>query len=206
MSTRSFQTLAKPNKFCHEEKRSQFIAFIWSIESKDQGFTQFENIKIQYPDARHYCWAYILGNPDQARSAGFNDDGEPGGTAGKPMLNVLFQRKIGNVFAMVVRYFGGIKLGAGGLTRAYGQAISGALNTAELKWIVPTIQLSIEMDFALEQKVRNILFQHQIDIAQYEYSDQVTLTCLCPETQLQNIGRALSEQTAGSVICKPKIE
>jgi uncharacterized YigZ family protein len=202
MSTRSFQILAKPSEFCYEEKRSRFIAFLWPIETKEQGFIYFNAVKNEYPDARHYCWAYILGDPEQALSAGFNDDGEPGGTAGKPMLNVLFQRKIGNVFALVVRYFGGIKLGAGGLTRAYGQAVSGALDAAEFKWLVPSIQLEIEMDFALEQKVRNILSQHHIEIIQHQYNSKVLLSCLCPIHLRQALEKSLNEQTSGRVICK----
>ena len=135
---RPFQTLSHPTQFCYEEKRSRFFAFIWPVTSKDEGFAHFQTIKSQHPDARHHCWAYLIGDPEQALAAGFNDDGEPGGTAGKPMLNVLMQRKVGNVFAVVVRYFGGIKLGAGGLTRAYGQAVSRALDAAELQWVVPT--------------------------------------------------------------------
>jgi uncharacterized YigZ family protein len=156
---RPFQTLTHPTHFCHEEKRRRFIAHLWPIKSKEEGFAHFEIIKQEHPEARHHCWAYVIGDPEQALAAGFNDDGEPGGTAGKPMLNVLMQRKVGNVFAVVVRYFGGIKLGAGGLTRAYGQAVSGALDAAELVMVVPTQAVSIQVEFALEQRVRNLLTQ-----------------------------------------------
>lgn len=198
--THAYQTLSRPTQFCYEEKRSRFLAFIWPITSKDQGFAFFQEIKSQYPDARHHCWAYLLGDPAQALTAGFNDDGEPGGTAGKPMLNVLMQRKVGDVFAMVVRYFGGIKLGAGGLTRAYGQAISGALDVAELKLVVPRQQLTIEVGFSLEQRARNLLQQQDVLVTEVRYSDvSAILTCDCPASQINSLKALLLDQTAGKV-------
>lgn len=197
---RPFQTLTHPTHFCHEEKRSRFIAYLWPIKSKDEGFEHFEAIKREHPDARHHCWAYVIGDPEQALAAGFNDDGEPGGTAGKPMLNVLIQRKVGNVFAVVVRYFGGIKLGAGGLTRAYGQAVSGALDGAALFMVVPTLPVSIQVEFALEQRVRNLLTQQGIGILDVFYSDQVVLKCECPVDFVEELRDILREQTAGRVV------
>jgi len=197
---RPFQTLSHPTIFCYEEKRSRFIAHLWPIKSKEEGFEYFEAIKRQHQDARHHCWAYVIGDPEQALAAGFNDDGEPGGTAGKPMLNVLMQRKVGNVFAVVVRYFGGIKLGAGGLTRAYGQAVSGALDAAELLMVVPTSAVSIQVEFALEQRVRNLLTQQGIDILNVSYTDQVMLGCECPVDFVEQLRDILREQTAGRVV------
>lgn len=198
--SRPFNTLARPSEYGYEEKRSRFIALIWPVASKEQGFAYYQQAKHDYPDARHHCWAYLLGDPEQALSAGFNDDGEPGGTAGKPMLHVLTQRKVGNVFAVVVRYFGGIKLGAGGLTRAYGQAVSGALDAAELAQVVPLCAVTITADYALEDKVRNILKQFAIDPDNPLYSEQVRLCCHCPEYQLEQLAEAIQEQTAGQAI------
>jgi uncharacterized YigZ family protein len=195
-----FQTLAHPTHFCYEEKRSRFLTFIWPITTKEEGFAHFEAIKQEYPDARHHCWAYLLGDPEQALAAGFNDDGEPGGTAGKPMLNVLMQRKVGNVFAVVVRYFGGVKLGAGGLTRAYGQAISGALDAAEFKLVVHREQLIIEVGFSLEQKMRNLLQHQEVIVLEVHYSEaSAILKCDCPSSQINSIKSLLLEQAAGKV-------
>jgi uncharacterized YigZ family protein len=197
--SRPFQTLARPATFCYEEKRSRFIAYLWPIKSKDEGFVHFEAIKAEHPEARHHCWAYVIGDPEQALAAGFHDAGEPGGTAGKPMLNVLMQRKVGNVFAVVVRYFGGIKLGAGGLTRAYGQAVSRALDEAELCKVVPTQAVNIQVEFALEQRVRNILDQQDISILDAAYTDKVVLLCECPMDFVAQLREILQEQTAGRV-------
>jgi len=195
---RPFQTLSHPTQFCYEEKRSRFIAHLWPIKSKEEGFAHFEAIKQQHPDARHHCWAYVIGDPEQALAAGFNDDGEPGGTAGKPMLNVLMQRKVGNVFAVVVRYFGGIKLGAGGLTRAYGQAVSRALDAAELQWVVPTELLRIEIAFSLEQKIRNILQQQGVSVLDAHYKENhVQLVGDCPVDRLDAIKTLIQDSTSG---------
>lgn len=197
---RSYQTLSHPTHFIYEEKRSRFLAFIFPATSKEEGFAHFESIKQKYPDARHHCWAYLLGDPEQALAAGFNDDGEPGGTAGKPMLNVLMQRKVGDVFAVVVRYFGGVKLGAGGLTRAYGQAISGALDSAQVKLVVHREQLAIEVGFSLEQKVRNLLQHQEVVVQEVQYSEaSAILKCDCPASQIEHIKTLLLDQTAGKV-------
>lgn len=196
--SRPYQTLSRPIEFCYEEKRSRFIAYILPIAAKEEGFAHFEVIKQQHPDARHHCSAYVIGDPEQATAAGFSDDGEPGGTAGKPMLNVLMQRKVGSVFAVVVRYFGGIKLGAGGLTRAYGQAVSRALDAGEFKWITPRQQLTIETDFSLEQKVRIFLQREDVVITDVRYGlESVTLVCDCAMDRIEPIKALLQEQTSG---------
>lgn len=196
----AFQTLSQPTHFLYEEKRSRFLAFIWPVATKEEGFVYFESVKREHPDARHHCWAYVIGDPEQALAAGFHDDGEPGGTAGKPMLNVLMQRKVGNVFAVVVRYFGGIKLGAGGLTRAYGQAVSRALDVAEFKWITPRQQLTLEADFSLEQKIRNFLQHEDVAIKEVRYEELcVTLVCDCPVDRITPLKALLQEQTSGRI-------
>jgi len=96
-------------------KKSRFIARVVPIGSREDALAAVAVAKRDYPDARHHCWAYLLGEPGDARSAGMSDDGEPAGTAGKPILNVLQHGKFGDVLVVVIRYFGGIKLGAGGL-------------------------------------------------------------------------------------------
>lgn len=199
--SRIFNTLAKPCQYCYEEKRSRFIAHIWPVESKEQGFAYLEEVKLTFPDARHYCWAYLLGDPQQALTAGFNDDGEPGGTAGKPMLHVLTQRQVGDVFAVVVRYFGGIKLGAGGLTRAYGQAVSKALDLAQLQQVVPHCAINISTDFAFESRVRQLLAQFDVQVLKAVYQQQVNLCCQCPEHLFAGLRDALQEHTAGNALC-----
>lgn len=204
--SRIFKTLGAPAVYTYEEKRSRFIAHLCSVSDKDQGFKYFDQIKQAFPDARHHCWAYIIGDPEQAQSAGFNDDGEPGGTAGKPMLNVLTQRKVGNIFAVVVRYFGGIKLGAGGLTRAYGQAISKALDNAEWVDVIPMTTICIKAEYALESRLRNILASFNISNIHVEYQQNMILTCPFPEHQFESLQDMIQEQSNGQAICKESEE
>ncbi len=195
-----YQSLAKPSQFTYEEKRSRFIAQVWPVAGKEAFAELLQQTKNGHPDARHICSAYLLGDPEQALSAGFNDDGEPGGTAGKPMLNVLMQRKVGDVFALVVRYFGGIKLGAGGLARAYGQAVSGALDQAELLEVVPRVNVQVRMSFSLEERARHIVASKGIDAISASYSEVVHLAFDCPEHLLDSLRLQLMEATAGKAV------
>ena len=114
-------------------KNSQFICFIAPAASAAVAHEFIAQIKLKYPDARHVCWAFIAGKPKQTTVVSCSDDGEPAGTAGKPMLNVLLHSEIGEVVAVVVRYFGGIKLGAGGLTRAYANTAKQVIDLLEEK-------------------------------------------------------------------------
>ena len=112
---------AVPAASCEQEyvvKRSRFIARVVPVNSRADVNAAVARAREDYPDARHHCWAYLLGPPGKAAGAGMSDDGEPAGTAGKPILNVLQHGHLGDVLVIVVRYFGGIKLGAGGLVRA----------------------------------------------------------------------------------------
>ena len=101
------------------DQKSRFISRAGCVTSKDEAKLFVHQCRLDYEDAGHYCWAYLLGNPDRASSAAMSDDGEPSGTAGKPILNVLQHKNVGDIMVVVVRYFGGVKLGAGGLVRAY---------------------------------------------------------------------------------------
>lgn len=165
-------------------KKSRFIAYAQHIVSRETGMLWLEEIKQQYPDARHHCWAYQLGNPGCATNAGMGDDGEPSGTAGKPILNVLQHKGIGDVMIIVVRYFGGIKLGAGGLTRAYGQAAQAVMEVLPTEQQVPMTSLHVTCDFSLEQSIRHWLTQADGELQEVAYSKQVSLQVALPDDRL----------------------
>ena len=114
----AYQILTQPAEAEIEIKKSRFIAHALPVSSRDDALKAVKQLKTRYPDARHHCWAYLLGDPTGAASAAMDDDGEPSGTAGRPILGVLQDRRVGDTLIVVVRYFGGIKLGASGLTRA----------------------------------------------------------------------------------------
>jgi uncharacterized YigZ family protein len=166
-----------------EIKKSRFIAYARHISSRQQGLSWLDEIKLQYPDARHHCWAYLLGNPSCAANAGMGDDGEPSGTAGKPILNVLQHKAVGDIMIVVVRYFGGIKLGAGGLTRAYGQSAQAVMEVLPIEQRIEMVQLQITGDFSQEQTIRHWLSQLKGEILSIEYSQQVCMRVELPKSE-----------------------
>ena len=143
----------------HEEeiKKSTFIVHIAHTPDVDSAKAFITQINQQYPDARHNCWAYVAGAPGGSHVYGFSDDGEPNGTAGKPMLNVLQGSGLGEICAVTTRYFGGIKLGTGGLVRAYGGTLNNALSQLETSIKVPSVELIGDSDYALQGQIEQCL-------------------------------------------------
>lgn len=142
----------------HQEeiKKSTFIVHIGHTPDLNSAKAFIKNIEEKYSDARHNCWAHVAGNPGGSHVYGFSDDGEPNGTAGKPMLNVLVGSGLGEVTAVVTRYFGGIKLGTGGLVRAYGGSLNNALAKLHTVVKVPSIEL---VGFS-EYSMQGVIEQH----------------------------------------------
>ncbi len=168
-------------------KKSRFIARVVPVTGREQVNAAVQQARRDYPDARHHCWAYLLGRPEDAASAGMSDDGEPAGTAGKPILNVLQHGDVGNVLVVVIRYFGGIKLGAGGLVRAYGSATRQALEAAPAIEQRELLVLSVTGDFAAEQSLRHLLPELQGELLAVDYSSRVTLTVAIPGEQVEQL-------------------
>ncbi|MCW8109540.1 YigZ family protein [Alteromonas ponticola] len=163
-----------------EVKKSRFITLAGFASSRQEAMDLLEQAKITYPDARHHCWAYIIGHPASPELAAMADDGEPSGTAGRPILNVLQHKQVGHIMMVVVRYFGGIKLGAGGLVRAYSAAAQAGMNELSLKHDVPVWNVVVVVDFAQEQYIRHWLEQHAGVVNNVAYSNEVTLTVTIP--------------------------
>lgn len=143
----------------HQEeiKKSTFIVHIGHTPDLNAAKAFIKNIEEKYSDARHNCWAYVAGKPGGSHVYGFSDDGEPNGTAGKPMLNVLTGSGIGEITAVVTRYFGGVKLGTGGLVRAYGGSLNNALAKLQTKINVPNVKLVGTSDYAVQGAIEQCL-------------------------------------------------
>lgn len=188
----SYQTLQKAVTARLEIKKSEFIAYAYPVTSREKAMFHVEQLRVKYPDARHWCWAYIIGDPENTTSAGFDDDGEPNGTAGRPILNVLQHKSIGNIVIIVVRYFGGIKLGAGGLTRAYANSAQAAVDKMTLQPYVPMAQIQILADFATEAQCRYVVEDLNGQIDDVDYSKQVTLTITIAELDIENLKERLA--------------
>lgn len=180
----TYHTPAKAVTACIEIKKSQFIAYAYPVDDREQAMFHVKQIKQKYPDARHHCWAYIIGDPNNTTSAGFDDDGEPNGTAGRPILNVLQHKTIGNVIVIVVRYFGGIKLGAGGLTRAYAGSAQAVVDAMKLIAYIAKIDVSIHTDFANESQVRYVLEDNGGRVLNVNYAKSVILQARLAEQDL----------------------
>lgn len=181
----------------YEEKRSRFITYLEPVSSRAQALEFLESLRLLYPDARHHCWVYVVGDPASAIELAFSDDGEPSGTAAKPMLNVLQHRGVGNCMAVVVRYFGGVKLGAGGLVRAYSTSISQVVDAANLKEYVPHCEVQLLCDFDQESQLRHWLIPLEGVVVSVEYSANVALRITLPSAQREALLERLELQGGG---------
>ncbi|BDF95959.1 MULTISPECIES: YigZ family protein [Pseudoalteromonas] len=148
---------AAPVFYQEEIKKSTFIVHIAHTPDLASAKAFIREIENKYSDARHNCWAHVAGNPGGSHVYGFSDDGEPNGTAGKPMLNVLIGSGLGEVTAVVTRYFGGIKLGTGGLVRAYGGSLNNALTQLTTTVKVPSVELIGYSDYSIQGAIEQLL-------------------------------------------------
>lgn len=195
--TTPYRAIARACQYTLEEKRSLFHTYLFPVQTREQALAHVEQLRIEQPGATHYCWAYLLGPADQPRSQAFNDDGEPSGTAGKPMLHVLTQRGAGDCLAVVVRIFGGVKLGAGGLVRAYGGAVSQALDCAEWRDVTPISEVTIRIPFADEERVRHCLDPLEATILNVTYDQEVHLNIAVPSGALNALKERVQHLTSG---------
>ncbi|MBE9579622.1 MULTISPECIES: YigZ family protein [Moraxella] len=187
----TYHTLSAPCQAVYEIKKSEFLAFAYPISQKDEVMFHVEHLRERYPDARHHCVAYILGDPHNTTHAGFDDDGEPNGTAGRPILNVLQHKAIGNVLVVVVRYFGGIKLGAGGLTRAYATATQLVVDEMTLVLFVPKSVVKVATTFAHEAQIRYLVGQAGGEILEADYAHNVVMTVELDSEKVDEFGESL---------------
>jgi uncharacterized YigZ family protein len=163
------------------EKRSRFITYCEKVTSNEEFKYFLSRLKQKYPDARHYCYGFRIGPLNHA-NRGFSDDGEPSGTAGMPILNVIDHSEFSDIAIIVVRYFGGTKLGTGGLARAYSQAANTLLQQLEWVKFQQTQKLSLCCDFPQEHQVRYLINQLGGDIISVDYQHRVMLMVELPET------------------------
>lgn len=175
------------------EKKSRFIARVFPIKTEEEAAELLEKIKKQYWDARHHCWAYIIGESQiQER---FSDDGEPTGTAGKPILEVIRGQKLRNVMIIVIRYFGGTLLGTGGLVRAYTQAAQEGLLKSNVILKVKGYRLKIRTDYTGLGKIQYLLAQSGIPVVDSQYDEKVELYVLVSEEEEKRLVAELTEAT-----------
>ncbi len=185
-----------PVTFEQTIKGSRFICVLGHGTSQEQIFRELELIRLGHPKATHVCWAYIAGPPGSP-ARGMSDAGEPKGTAGRPMLNVLDHSGFGEIWAAVIRYFGGIKLGKGGLIRAYTSSVQQALSLVETEERQPMLPYLLDFDYNLQPVFEKLLEESGVQIIERTYALQVSLSLLVPETKIPEIGRKIAELSGG---------
>ncbi len=165
---------AQAIELSYEIKRSRFIAYIAHSANTEMARHIISQQKKRYADARHHCWAFIACPPLSASAIRFSDDGEPSGCAGKPILNVLQYSHYGEIICVVSRYFGGIKLGAGGLIRAYSSSTQTTIEQLHIKEVVTLTSIKIQFDYPFESSIRHYLELQKMTIQQVDYLNQIT--------------------------------
>ena len=190
---------ARETRFAHEIKKSRFIGVATRVSSPEDVTEALATLKKEFPDATHHCWAYVLGNPKTSSHMRMDDDGEPSGTAGKPILNVLQHKNVGDILLVVVRYFGGTKLGAGGLVRAYSSSASGVMECLEVVTNTPLREARLRLDYAEEQPVRRLLEELEVTVSSSTYREHVELLIRFAEDRSPVLENALAERTSGRV-------
>ena len=179
------------------EKKSKFIAHIFDVESEQQAAAIIAEVKKKYWDARHNCYAYILG--DKGEIQRFSDDGEPSGTAGKPILEVLSGNECSNCLCIVTRYFGGVLLGTGGLIRAYTSASKEALDDCLTGELVEGVHAYLDADYNYVGKIQHLCIQHDITVVSTEYSDNAIFELMMEKQVLQKFEKTLTEMSSGRI-------
>ena len=165
------------------EKKSRFIAHVIPIESEEGVLEKIESLKKEYWDARHNCYAFVVGANNEVQR--FSDDGEPQGTAGKPILEVLLNKNVHNTLILVTRYFGGTLLGTGGLIRAYGQASVEGLKDAKVMQVFDGVAFELSVDYESIGKIKYNMVQFGVGDAEEEYGEGVTLKIQMKKTDFE---------------------
>lgn len=179
------------------EKKSRFIAHVQAVDSVEEAQECIEAVKKKYWDARHNCSAFSVGEMNPLTRC--SDDGEPGGTAGKPILEVIQGSGIRNIVIVVTRYFGGTLLGTGGLVRAYTEAAKAGIENAVIIEKIPATRMKLFTEYTDLGKIQYILAQNQVTVENTEYTDKVEIRALFPEKEKKALCRALTEGTGGRV-------
>lgn len=183
-----------------EINRSRFVATVAYTPTVEAARAFIDQVRAEFSDATHNCWAYLLGPPGSSGQMGYSDDGEPHGTAGQPMWTVLQHSGVGDISAVVTRYFGGILLGKGGLVRAYSGGVKLALAMLPLAEHVPTVDLLVVIDYANVTPVQRLLPAFEATVQEEEYDADVTYHLRLPEEHAPALRQRLMELTNGQAL------
>jgi len=181
-------------------KRSKFIATVAHAPTEQEAKAFISTIKSEFPDATHNCWAYVAGPPGDTARVGMSDDGEPHGTAGRPMLSVLLHSEVGEIVAVVTRYYGGTKLGTGGLVRAYSGSVKNALAGLSVEEKRDVVSLTVVIDYSRVTAVRRMVESFNSEITSENYGADVSFRIELPKQNKDRFVRAITDLTSGNIL------
>lgn len=194
---------AEAASFSEEIKKSRFITLLQHTEGVDAARNFVQLIRQQHPDARHHCWAWVAGAPTDSQQLGFSDDGEPSGTAGKPMLAQLMGSGVGEITAVVIRYYGGIQLGTGGLVKAYGNGVQQALKLLQRQLKVPMLSFRLCCDYSQLADIERLIQWASGTLVSSSFTEQVTLRLALPYSQVDGFQSRLTDLSRGALSLEP---
>ncbi|WP_416306577.1 YigZ family protein [Neptunicella sp. SCSIO 80796] len=198
MSNSSYPAPAQTWQTELDIKRSKFLSFAANAASREEAEQFIRFLREQHPQANHVCWAYIAGAPDTTVRS-MSDDGEPSGTAGMPMLKVLQHSGLGDIVVAVVRYFGGTKLGTGGLQRAYSDAVTQVLGDLPTRVKVSRTLLTLRYDYTHDGAITRLLDRYDVADIHTDYGQQVVVNLAVARTEVDVFKTELVNLTAGSI-------
>jgi len=200
--TTSYLIPAQPLSVDIEVRKSRFVCHLSQAENAEQAKQFITDIRQQYPEATHNCWAFQTEQPGSTRSIGCSDDGEPHGTAGKPMFNVLCHADVGELVAVVSRYYGGTKLGTGGLARAYSDSVIAALDKLQCCEKVDWQYATLIFDYSLQSSVENIFQETEVEIMASNFAEEVSFDIRFNLESLEQINTRLNNISQGKLSIK----
>ena len=186
-------------------KRSKFITTIAHAANIDEAKLFIAEIKAEFPDATHNCWAYAVGPPGDTAQVGFSDDGEPHGTAGRPMLHALLHSNVGELAVVVSRYFGGIKLGAGGLVRAYSGAVANTLSALPVQEKIIPVKLRLQLEYNHITQLKRLFTKYEVKVDEEIFSQNAEYIISMPHEFFSAFNDQVVELTAGKALLE-KVE
>ncbi|HEY4132111.1 MAG TPA: YigZ family protein [Gemmatimonadaceae bacterium] len=191
---------AAQHRIEHTIDRSRFICTLTRIESPEMAQSFIRAMNSEFADATHNCWAYVAGPPGSTSRVGMSDAGEPHGTAGRPMLTVLLHSDVGEIAAVVTRYYGGIKLGTGGLVKAYGGAVQLALETLSTTERVDYVDAQLTIGYANITVIQQLFAAHDVIVDDEAYAADVRYRLRVPRPSVPTLQRALADATRGESV------
>ena len=180
-------------------KHSRFITTIVKTDTPEAALTFISRIKQEFPDASHNCWAYLIGAPGSTDRIGLSDDGEPHGVAGKPMFTTLQHSGLGDITAIVTRYFGGTKLGKGGMVKAYTEAVKTALEQLKITEKIDWVELSVKVGYQLLGNIERLLPEFEAELLDKEFAEKIRIKLKLPAENLAALCTRLTDISSGQI-------